>query len=79
MQEEKNSHSETENKTEQEKPQLRRSNRIRRPPERDRCLVEFKKKNSDLMLAIYVEDGLLVGSDESEMVALLKELEKRLR
>lgn len=45
------------------------------PLKSDRCL--FKRKNSDLMLAIYVDDGLLVGSDENEMEALLKELENK--
>lgn len=45
------------------------------PLKGDHCL--FKKKNSDLMLAIYVDDGLLVSSDESEIVTLLKELENR--
>jgi len=38
----------------------------------EQCL--FKKKNNEIILGIYVDDGLLVGSDIEEINKILKEL-----
>ena len=43
-----------------------------KPLESEQCL--FKRENSDSILGIYVDDGILIGSDPSELARIVKEL-----